>query len=33
MRVPSPDVRKQICETLLAFYSEDNGKEVQCKYK
>ena len=32
MRVPSNEVRKQICETLSKFYSETPEKQdVQCK--
>ena len=33
MRVPSPEVRKQICETLIKFYCElPDKQDVQCKF-
>lgn len=32
MRVPSRDIRKQICDTLVAFYSEKpTNQDVQSK--
>ena len=32
MRVPSDEIRKQVCDTVITFYCEGPSKQVQRKF-